>query len=161
MINDIAKLDQIRDDCRKMVTRRALISAGAAVVPIPGADLVADVGLLTNLLPAVSKRFELDHEKVEKLDPNRAQQILVIASSLGNGVIGRLVTKELVIKLLRRVGMRVATASAAKYVPVVGSALAGGLSFGAMKLVGNAHIDDCYKTARAMIVEAPPRLATR
>ncbi len=160
MINDMATLDKVRDDCRKMVTRRALLSAGAAVVPIPGADLVADVGLLTNLLPAISKRFGLDHARVEKLDPNRAQQILVIASSLGNGMIGRLVTKELVIKLLRRVGMRVAAASAAKYVPLVGSALAGGLSFGAMKLVGNSHIDDCYKTARAMIAEASPNLAT-
>jgi hypothetical protein len=30
----------------------------------------------------------------------------------------------------------------------VGSGIAAGISFGAMKLVGNAHIEDCYRIAR-------------
>jgi len=29
--------------------------------------------------------------------------------------------------------------------------VAAGISFGAMKLVGNAHSEDCYKTARALL----------
>ena len=82
-----------------------------------------------------------------------AQQVLVVASGLGNNVIGRMVTKRLVLTLLRRVGVRVATASVAKYVPVLGSVLAAGISFGAMKLVGNAHIEDCYQTAKTLIAE--------
>ena len=133
-----------------MVTKRALVSAGAAVVPIPGADLVADIGILTKLLPTISARFGLDHEEVEKMDAGRAQQVLVIASSLGNNVIGRMVTKKVVIAILRRMGARVATASVARYVPVIGSAFAASISFGAMKLAGNAHIEDCYATAKAL-----------
>jgi len=78
MIATLAELDRVRDECRKMVTQRSLLSAGAAVVPIPGADLVADVGLLTNLLPAISAKFQLDHEQVQKMDPNMAQQVLVM-----------------------------------------------------------------------------------
>ncbi|WP_438805790.1 hypothetical protein [Sodalis sp. (in: enterobacteria)] len=31
------------------------------------------------------------------------------------------------------------------YVPLLGQALAAGLSFSAMKLLGNSHIDDCYR----------------
>ncbi len=62
-----------------------------------------------------------------------------------------MVTKKLVVRLLQRVGIRVATASIAKYVPVMGSLLADGVSFGAMKMVGNFHIDDCYETARTLI----------
>ncbi len=146
----LAELDAIASDCRRMVTKRALISAGAAVVPVPGADLVADIAILTKLLPAISARFGLDHEDVEKMDAGRAQQVLVIASSMGNNVIGRMVTKRLVIAILQRMGVRIATASVARYVPVIGSAFAASISFGAMKLAGNAHIEDCYATAQAL-----------
>lgn len=156
MIHSLAELDAIRDDCRRMVTKRSLASAGAAVVPIPGADLVADVGILTNLLPAISARFGLREDQVEKMEPGRGQQVLVLASSIGNNVIGRAVTKRMVIALLRRMGVRVATASVAKYVPFIGSAVAATISFGAMKLAGNAHIDDCYATAKALL-DADPR----
>jgi len=147
----IVELDRIRRQCRRLVTTRSLMSAGAAVVPIPGADIVADVGLLASLLPDISRRFGLDHEQVEKLDPRLAERVFVVAASLGNNAIGRAATKRLVTSLLKRVGTRVATASAAKYVPVIGSGMAAAISFGAMKLVGNAHIDDCYRTAKALL----------
>lgn len=152
MIHDMAELDRMRDECRKLVTNRSLVSAGAAVVPIPGADLVADIGLMTSLLPDISRRFGLDHEQVEKLDPHMAQRVFVLASSMGNTLIGRAVTKRLVAMLLRRVAKRVAVASVAKYVPFAGSAVAAGISFGAMKLVGDAHVEDCYRTAKALLV---------
>ena len=74
----------------------------------------------------------------------------MIASSMGNNVIGRMVTKRLVIAILRRRGVRIATASVARYVPVIGSAFAASISFGPMKLAGNAHIEDCYATAQAL-----------
>lgn len=151
MISSITELDRVRAECRKLVTNRSLMAAGAAVVPIPGADIVADISLLTTMLPEISKRFELDHEQVSKLEPHVAQKVFVAASSIGNNVIGRTVTKRLATLLLRRVGMRVATASVAKYVPLVGSALAAAVGFGAMKLVGKSHIEDCYRTAKALL----------
>lgn len=144
----IDQLDAIRADCRRLVTKRSLMAAGAAVVPVPGVDMVADVGLLASLLPDISRRFGLDAKQVVRLEPHVAERVLVIASSMGNTVIGRMVTKRLVTALLRRVATRVAAASVAKYVPVVGSGIAAGISFGAMKLVGNAHIEDCYRIAR-------------
>jgi uncharacterized protein (DUF697 family) len=146
----IEQLDAIRADCRRLVTKRALMAAGAAVVPVPGVDMVADVGLLASLLPDISRRFGLDAAQVARLEPHAAERVFVIASSMGNTVIGRMVTKRLVTALLRRVATRVAAASVAKYVPVVGSGIAAGISFGAMKLVGNAHIEDCYRIAREL-----------
>lgn len=153
MIRTLSELDAVRDECRKMVTQRSIISAGAAVVPVPGADLVADVGLLTKLLPAISERFGLSEQQVGKMEPGRAQQVLVLASSLGNNFIGRIVTKRLVVAVLRRMGVRVAAKSVARYVPLIGSAVAATVSFGAMKLAGNAHIEDCYRTAKALLEE--------
>lgn len=151
MTRTVAELDQVKRDCYRMVTERSLAAAAAAVVPIPGADLIADIGLLANMLPKISERFELDHASVQKLSPEISERVLVIASSLGNNVIGRMVTRKLVVRLLRRMGVRIATASVAKFVPVLGSAVAATISFGAMKLAGNAHVDDCYRTARALM----------
>ena len=51
----------------------------------------------------------------------------------------------------RRVGARVAVGSMAKFIPFAGSAVAATISFGAMKLVGNSHVEDCYKTALALL----------
>ena len=155
MISTIADLDRVRRDCRKMVTSRSLAAAGASVVPIPGVDLVADVGLLATMLPRISAAFELDHASVEKLDPNTAQRVFVLAAGMGNNVIGRIVTRKLAVALLRRVGVRVASASIAKYVPIVGSAIAASIGFGAMKLAGDAHVEDCYRTARALLESHP------
>ena len=39
------ELDAIRDECKSMVTKRAGLSGAAAVVPVPGADIGADVML--------------------------------------------------------------------------------------------------------------------
>lgn len=158
MLRTEAALNRVRNECYRLVTERSLAAAAAAVVPIPGADVVADIGLLSNMLPKISERFELDHASVDKLDPEIGQRVLVIASSLGNNVIGRMVTRKIAVGLLRRLGLRVATASVAKYVPVLGSAIAASIGFGAMKLAGNAHVDDCYRTARALLDEARPPL---
>lgn len=138
-----------------MVTKRSLAAAGAAVVPIPGADLMADIGLLANMLPRISQAFKLDHDSVEKLDPDIAERVFVIASGLGNNLIGRLVTRKLILGLVRKIGVRAASASVARYVPVIGSVFAASIGFGAMKLAGNAHIDDCYRTARMLLLSPP------
>lgn len=145
-------LNRIRDECRAMVTKRALVSAGTAVIPIPGIDLIADVGLLTKMLPDISHRFGLDHDQVERMDPRMGEQVLVVATSLGNSAIGRAVTRRIVVAILRRVGIRLVGAQAAKFVPILGQAAAASISFGAMKLAGNRHIDDCYETARRTLV---------
>ncbi|WFR64022.1 hypothetical protein P9222_07380 [Paenibacillus amylolyticus] len=71
--------------------------------------------------------------------------------SIGSKVIGRMVTKELVVQVLQRVGVRVATKSVAKFVPFAGQGLAAALSFTAMRYVGNKHVDDCYEVVKRMI----------
>lgn len=151
MITSADTLERIRLECRSMVMTRALVNAGVTVVPIPAIDLVADIGILATMLPAISARFELDHDSVKKLEPHLAQRAFAVAAGLGNNVIGRFVTRRLVTQLLRRIGVRLATASIVRYVPLIGSAVAATISFGAMKLAGDAHVEDCYRTALALL----------
>jgi len=50
--------------------------------------------------------------------------------------------------------MRVATESVVRYVPFIGSAFAAFISFGAMKLAGNAGVEDRYRTVRHRVSKA-------
>lgn len=155
----LEELDTLRDECKAMVTKRAGLSAGAAVLPIPGLDLGADIALLVELLPAINQKFGLGAEQVRGLDPKLQGIVLVAATSLGNNLIGKLVTRQLVMQALKSIGVRVTTRTAARFVPILGQALAASISFGAMKLLGNAHVEDCYKVARQALlarVESAP-----
>ena len=154
--HSLEQLDALRDECKSMVTKRAGLSAGAAVLPIPGLDLGADVSLLIEMIPAINKKFGLSPEQIEGLDPQIKRMILIGATSLGNGLIGKWVTQQLVMQMLQRLGVRVATKSVAKFVPFLGQALAASISFGTMKLIGNAHVDDCYAVAKKALLAQNP-----
>ena len=151
MITTIAELDKARTECRRLVTSRALAAAATSIVPIPGLDIAADIGLLTSILGRINERFGLSEAQIERLDPGVAEKALIVAAGLGNGLIGRAISKRLIALALKRVAKRLAVGSAAKFIPVAGTVLAAGLGYGAMKVAGNAHIEDCYRTARALI----------
>jgi uncharacterized protein (DUF697 family) len=151
LARSVEELDQIRQRCRNLVTRRASLSAGVAVVPLPGIDIGTDIMILMRMLPKINREFGLSVEQVAELDPETKQIVMVLASALGSELIGRIITKELVIQIIKRFGLRIATGTVSKVVPIVGSALSASISFGAMKVLGNAHIEDCYAVARRAI----------
>ena len=68
---------------------------------------------------------------------------------------GKALTKEIVVLLLKRIGVRIATKTAARFVPLLGSAVSAGISFTAMRMLGNKHVDDCYEVARAALAGGP------
>ena len=55
----LEQLEQVRKECRTMVRKRATASAGTTLVPLPGTDVLADVGMLMQLLPAINNKFGL------------------------------------------------------------------------------------------------------
>ena len=138
-------LEKVRDECKKLVTRRAGLSATAAVVPIPGLDIGADMLLLSEMLEAINRRFGLSREQVDLLDPQLKKIVLVAATSIGSEAVGRFITRHILIGLLQRIGVRVASKSALRFIPILGQGIAAGISFGAMKMLGDAHVDDCYR----------------
>ena len=163
-----ADLDAIRAECRALVNTRAGLSSFAAVVPVPGVDVGTDVTLLLEMIPTINRRFGLSYEQMEALEPGVREFALVTATSLGSQLIGRAITRQLVVGVLRRLGIRVATKSVARWVPLVGQAVAATISYGVMRRIGNAHVDDCYRVAlhtlesrqviRAELVEPRRRL---
>lgn len=146
-------LDAIRADCRALVTRRSLMSAGAAVVPVPGLDMGTDVAILMQLLPQINQKFGLGPEHLAELSPEGEKMLLLSGASMGLGLIGRALTPERVLKLLINMGAkRVATKSMAKFVPLVGSGISAGVSYYLLRKVGYAHIEECYQLASRLAI---------
>ncbi len=147
----ITELDRIKKECRSLVNKRATASAAAAAIPLPGFDVGADVAIMLELLPAINRRFGLSQEQIEQLDSTMKGRILVIISSFGSELIGKVITTKLLVTLLKKIGTRVTAKQVAKYVPIVGQAVSAGISFGAMKYLGNSHINECYEVCKRSI----------
>ena len=70
-------------------------------------------------------------------------------------LVGKLVTRELLIKLLKMVGVRLTTQQVAKYVPLAGQAVSAALTFSALKFVCEQHIKQCMAVSRQLMLPAP------
>jgi uncharacterized protein (DUF697 family) len=143
------------DRCRRRVRQRALLAAGVAMVPIPGVDWVTDVGVLVKLLPEISAAFGLSAEQVERLSPDRKVVVYKAISAAGSMVAGRLISRELVLFVLKKVGVRLSAQQATKYLPVAGQLLSAGLTYSALRYVCEQHITQCEAVARQLLLPAP------
>lgn len=124
----LTELEIIRDECKSMVMARAGLSAGAAIVPIPGADVCADVGLLLDMIPRINRKFGLSPEQIDKLDIQVKIMILAAINRIGSEMVGKLITKQLILQVLKRMGIRVTTKAVTKYIPVLGSTVSASIS---------------------------------
>lgn len=148
-------VDAIARRCRQLVTKRALLAAGVAMVPVPGLDWLTDVGVLVKLLPDINRAFGLAPEQIERLAPDRRVVVYKALSTGGGLLVGRLVTRELVLRVLKVVGVRLTTQQAAKYVPIAGQAVSAALTYGALKYVCEQHIQQCIAVSRQLMLPAP------
>jgi len=151
----LVELDQTVLECKRMVNKRALLSAGAAVVPIPGLDITADVGLLLQLLPDINRKFGIAPAQVEEYDAQTKMMIFNLVSRMGTELAGRSITKRIVLQVLKKLGVKVTAKQAARYVPIIGSMISGGLSFTMMKMICNRHIRECYDLVEVTIEHRP------
>lgn len=162
-IGDIPqKEDEIRAvmaRCRKMVTRRALISAGVSLLPLPGADVAVDVSLLISILDRINQEFGLSAKQISELSTENRAFVFNLITVAGSSLIGQLLTKQVVLAVLKKMSIQLTAAQAAKIVPVIGLGASACISFGALKIIGNQHIEECAKVARMITSEQPPEPA--
>jgi uncharacterized protein (DUF697 family) len=152
---DADATEAIARRCRKLVSQRAMLAAGVAMVPVPGLDWITDVGVLVKLLPEINRAFGLTPEQIERLAPDRRVVVYKAISAGGGMLVGKVVTRDLVLRVLKLVGVRLTTQQAAKYVPLAGQAVSAALTYGALKLVCEQHIKQCQAVARLLALPAP------
>jgi uncharacterized protein (DUF697 family) len=149
------EIDAVVRHCRRLVSRRALLAAGVSIVPLPGIDWVTDIAVLMRLIPDINHAFGLTPEQIERLAPDRQVVVYKAISAGGGMLIGKLVTRDLVMRVLRLIGVRLTTQQAAKYVPIAGQAVSAALTYSSLRYVCEQHIQQCVAISRQLMLPAP------
>lgn len=140
---------------RKLLNRRAMAGAAASAVPVPGLDWLVDAALLTRLLPAINEEFGLTPEQLERLPKRKRDDVEKAVGVVGSMVIGKFITRDLVIKVAAAVGKRMTMKQATKYVPLAGQALSALIGYTAIRYLGEQHIRDCVEVCKAAHLQLP------
>jgi uncharacterized protein (DUF697 family) len=152
--NDVA-LQAAVARSRKLLNKRAMVAAAASAVPIPGLDWAVDAAMLSRLIPEINKEFGLTPQQLDKLDPKKRDQVQKAVTMIGSVLIGKLISRDLVIKAATKIGMRLTTKQLAKYVPFAGQIVSAAVGYAAIRYLGEEHMKDCIRVAREAQLEVP------
>lgn len=141
-------LERVRTECLAMVQKRAYVSAGAAIVPIPFFDVLIDVSMLSVLIPEVNKRFGLSPEQISVYDPETKKVHWNELRKRGFEFSGFVLARTAIKKSINNFATKTITKQVTKFIPFGGQIVAGGLGYIIMKKIAQAHIEDCYKLAK-------------
>ena len=141
-------IDRVRERCRALVRKRAAISAGISAVPIPGVDMVADLTSFASMVEDINKDFGLTPAQIDALQPHMRIATYQAMAALGGTLVGKLVTKELVLKLLQKSGAKLAAKSATKVVPLAGQIASAAIGFALFRQMGYQHVEACARVAQ-------------
>ncbi len=144
---------------KKLVTKRALVSAGASLVPIPGINVTIDISLMATILNAVNAEFGLDPKEISALPTAQRLEIFSCITAVGSAWAGKVITVQLVMSVLKKVSVQMTAVQVTKWIPILGQAASAGISFAAMKFIGNRHIRDCIEIARLYMQENQEKAA--
>lgn len=155
--NNPILIDAVRRS-RKLLNRRALVGAAASTVPVPGLDWAVDAALLSRLVPAINAEFGLTPAQLDLLPPHKREQVQKALAMVGSVLVGKFITRDLVIRMAQSMGRRLTVKQAAKYVPLAGQAVSAVMGYTAIRYLGEEHIKDCVRVAQAaqLLLPAPP-----
>jgi hypothetical protein len=153
--DNLILVDAVRRS-RKLLNRRALVGAVASTIPVPGLDWAVDAALLSRLVPAINAEFGLAPQQLDALPAHKRDQVQKALAMVGSVLIGKFVTRDLVLRMAQKAGMRLTTRQAAKYVPIAGQAMSAVMGYTALRYLGEEHIKDCVRVAQAAQLMLPP-----
>lgn len=142
---------QVREECRRMVRNRAAVSAGVSALPVPGLDVMSDLTMLTGMVNDVNAAFGLTAEQVEHLQPAYKRIVFGAAAGLGGMMVGKLVTRQLAMRLLKRSSAKILAKSAARFVPLAGQVASAAIGFTVFRKLGYDHVEACTTVAQELL----------
>ena len=148
MAADDAALEAAVKRSRKLLNKRALVAAAASALPVPGLDWAVDAALLSRLIPEINKEFGLTPAQLDQLDPKKRDQVQKAITMVGSVLIGKFISRDLIIKATTKIGMRLTATQLAKYVPFAGQIVAATVGYAAIRYFGEEHMKDCVRVAR-------------
>ncbi|MDR2251211.1 hypothetical protein [Acinetobacter sp.] len=147
-IDPSLNLEQIRNECHELIQKRAYVSAGAAIVPIPFFDVVVDLGILSQLIPDINSRFGLAPEHVSVYDPKTKTIHWDELRKRGFQFSGFVVARTTVKKTFNGFFGKIVTKQVTKFIPLGGQIVAASLGYFMMKKIAQTHLNDSYNLAK-------------
>ena len=147
-------MDAVRRS-RKLLNRRALVGAAASAMPVPGLDWAVDAALLSRLVPAINAQFGLTPAQLDGLPAHQREQVQKAVAMVGSVLVGKFITRDLVIRMAQSMGKRMTARQAARYVPIAGQAVSAVMGYAALRYLGEEHIKDCVRVAQAARLALP------
>lgn len=149
-------------ECRKLLHRRSLVSAAASAVPLPGLDWAVDAAMLSRLIPQINARFGLTPEQMLHLGPRKREHLQKAINGVGSLLVGKTISRELILRAAKAVGVRLTVKQAAKYVPLAGQAIAALVGYSAVRYLGEQHLKECVQVVLSAKIALPaPDVPTR
>jgi hypothetical protein len=111
--------------------------------------------MLSKLIPEINKEFGLSPAQLDKLEPKKRDQVQKAVAMVGSVLIGKFISRDLVIKAATKIGVRLTTKQLAKYVPFAGQIVSAAVGYAAIRYFGEEHMKDCIRVARQAELEVP------
>ena len=152
--DDTAMQDAVKRS-RKLLHKRALLAGAVSAVPVPGLNWAVDAAMLSKLIPEINKEFGLTPQQLDSLTPKKREQVQKAVTMVGSVLIGKLISRDLVIAAATKIGMRLTTKQLAKYVPFAGQIVAATVGYAAIRYLGEEHMKDCIRVAQQAQLDVP------
>lgn len=149
------EIARVRARCRSLVNKRAAFAAGVAAVPLPGVDILSDLAAFALVVEEVNKAFGLTPDQIGRMQPRLRIVAYEATAALGGMLVGKLVTRELVLALFKKSGVKLAAKSMAKVVPLAGQLAAAAIGFALFRQMGYQHVEACVKVAQKVAAAQP------
>ena len=155
MAADNAALEAAVKRSRKLLNKRAMVAAAASAVPVPGLDWMVDAAMLSKLIPEINKEFGLTPQQLDQLEPRKRDQVQKAVTMVGSVLIGKFISRDLVIKAATKIGVRLTTKQVARYVPLAGQIVSAAVGYAAIRYFGEEHMKDCIRVAKQAQLDVP------
>ncbi|XP_073458027.1 interferon-inducible GTPase 5-like isoform X2 [Aquarana catesbeiana] len=130
-------LEKKRKALRKQIWKWATLSCAVATFPIPGLSVACDIGILVTEMTKYRDAFGLDQRSLQKLANRFNKDVKELKSVIRSPIVVKEINKQLVTTLLTRsaAGAVALVEYLISTIPVIGTVVAGGMSFGTTYLM--------------------------
>jgi hypothetical protein len=103
----------------------------------------------------MNAQFGLTPAQLDLLPAQKREQVQKALAMVGSVLVGKLITRDLIIRMAQTLGKRLTIKQAAKYVPLAGQAVSAVMGYAALRYLGEEHIKDCVRVAQAAQLALP------
>ncbi len=147
----VSETRQIAADCRRIVRKYSVGSGIGSAVPFLGTDIITDAFLATTMLNEIIDRFGLGREEINLMDLETKAMVLQGIKKQGCLMVGKVITKQLALRLATGAAKTAVTRQVSKYLPVLGQIVAAGIGYSTMSSLGQMMVDECVRVRNTII----------